>query len=165
MIAALSRVMDDLIGPFPRGGKLSLGRVSGCRGNLTQDMVSYVKSSELHFLVIVLGHLLLVLCHLIRGFLSHFVQTVQVDSQVIVIVFFVEYLSPDAGYPYLDWDHCFSAIGEFEGGFSCWGSCYDFVGPQGVGQFFRLVTLRVVQLSFDNLKQCSIRHLRLSIRL
>ena len=76
MIAALSGVMDDPIGPYPRRGKLSSGRVSGCRGNLTQDMVSYVKSFELHSLVIVLGHLLPVLRHLVGGFLSHFVQTV-----------------------------------------------------------------------------------------
>ena len=34
---------------------------------------------------------------------------------MIVIAFFVKYLSPDAGYSYLDWDHCFSAIGEPEG--------------------------------------------------
>ena len=102
MIAALSRVMDDLIGPFPRGGKLSLGRVSGCRGNLTQDMVSYVKSSELHFLVIVLGHLLLVLCHLVGSFLSHFVQTIQVYSYLVVIILLVEHLSLNAGYSHLD---------------------------------------------------------------
>ena len=102
MITALSGVMDDLIGPFPRGGKLSSGRVSGCRGNLTQDMVSYVKSSELHFLVIVLGHLLLVLCHLVGGFLSHFVQTIQVYSYLVVIILLVEHLSLNAGYSHLD---------------------------------------------------------------
>ena len=102
MITALSGVMDDLIGPFPRGGKLSSGRVSGCRGNLTQDIVSYVKSSELHSLVIVLGHLLLVLRHLIGGFLSHFVQTVQVDSYLVVIILLVEHLSPNADYSHLD---------------------------------------------------------------
>ena len=165
MVAALPRVVDDQVGSFPCGAKFSLGRVFSRCGNLAQDEVTYVKSSELYPLVVVFSHLLLVLRHSARCLVSYFVQTIQVDSQVIVIVFFVEYLSPDAGYPYLDWDHCFSAIGEFEGGFSCWGSCCDFVGPQGVGQFFKLVTLRVVQLSFDNLKQCSIRHLRLSIRL
>ena len=102
MIAALLGVIDNLIGPFPRAGKLSSGRVSGCRGNLTQDIVSYVKSSELHSLVIVLGHLLLVLRHLIGGFLSHFVQTVQVDSYLVVIILLVEHLSPNADYSHLD---------------------------------------------------------------
>ena len=73
MIAALSRVMDNPIGPFLRGGELSLGKVSGCQCDLVQDEVSYVKLSELHSLVIVLDHLLLVLRHLVGGFLSHFV--------------------------------------------------------------------------------------------
>ena len=73
MIAALSGVMDYLVGSFPCGAELSLGRVSSCWGVLAQDEVSYVKSFELHSLVVVLGHLLLVLYHLVGGFLSHFV--------------------------------------------------------------------------------------------
>ena len=72
--------MDDSVGPFPCGVEFSLGRVSGCWGDLTQDEVSYVESSELHPFVVVLGHLLLVFCRLIGSFLSNFVQTVQVDS-------------------------------------------------------------------------------------
>ena len=142
-----------------------MGRVFSRCGDLAQDEVAYVKSSELYPLVVVFGRLLLVLRHFARCLVSYFVQTVQVDSQVIVIVFFVEYLSPNAGYSYLDWNHCFNAIGEFKGGFSRWGSCCGSVGPQDVGQFFMLFTLRVVQLSFDNLEQCSICHLHLSIRL
>ena len=73
VIAVLSGVMNDLVGPFPCGAKLSLGRVSGCWGDLAQDKVSYVKSSELHFLVVALGRLLLVLRHLVEGFLSYFI--------------------------------------------------------------------------------------------
>ena len=80
MIVALSGVMDDPVGSFPCRAELSLGRISNCRCDLAQDEVSYVKSSEPHSLVIVLGHLLLILRHLVGGFLSHFVQTVQVDS-------------------------------------------------------------------------------------
>ena len=88
--------------------------------------------------------LMLVLCHSFGSLVSYFVKTIQVDSQVIVIIFFVEYHSPDAGYSYLDWDHCFSAIGEPEGGFSHWGSCCGLVAPKDVRQFFRSGTLRVV---------------------
>ena len=84
---------------------------------------------------------------------------------MIVIAFFVEYLSPDAGYSYLDRDHCFNAIGKPEEGLSRRGSWRGFVSPQDVGQFSRPGILRVVQLDFDDLKQCLIRHFRLSIRL
>ena len=80
MIAALSGVMDDPVGSFPCGTEPSLDRISSCWGDLARDEVSYVKSSEPHSLVIVLGHLLLIPRHLVGGFLSHFIQTVQVDS-------------------------------------------------------------------------------------
>ena len=126
--------------------------VFSCCGDLAQDEVAYVKSSELYPLVVVFSHPLLVLRHSAGSLISYFIQTVQVDSQVIVIVFFVEYLLPDAGCSYLDQDHCFSAISESEGGFSCWGSCCGSVGPQDVRQFFRPSTLRVILLSFDNLE-------------
>ena len=71
--------MDNPVGFFPCGAELSLGRVSGCRGDLAQDEVSYIKSFELLSLVVVLGHLLMILCHLVEGFVSHFIQTIQVD--------------------------------------------------------------------------------------
>ena len=80
MIIALSRVMNDSVGSLLYGAELSLDRVSSCWGDLSQDKASYVKSSELHSLVVVLNHLLLVLRHLVRGFLSYFVYTIQVDS-------------------------------------------------------------------------------------
>ena len=80
---------------------------------------------------------------------------------MIIFTLFIECLSPDAGYSYLDRDHGSSAIGEPKGGFSRRGS----VSPQDVGQFFRPGTLRVVQLGFDDLQQCLIRHLRLPIHL
>jgi len=129
VITALPRVVDDLVRSFLCGAKLSLGRVSSRCGNLAQDEVAYVKSFELYPLIVAFGHLLLVLRHSVRSFFSYFVQTIQVDSQVIVIALFVEYLSPDTGYFYLNQDHCFSAIGKPEGGFSCWGSCCGSVGP------------------------------------
>ena len=82
---------------------------------------------------IVLNHLLLVLRHFVGGFLSHFTQIIQVDSQLVVIILLVEHLSPDAGYSHLDRDYCFGAIGESEGGFPCWGSCCSPIGPQDIG--------------------------------
>ena len=138
MVAALAGVVDDLVGSFPCGAKLSLGRVSSRCGDRMQDEVTYVESSELYPLVVVFGHLLLVFRHSIGNFVSYFIQTVQVDSQVIAIVLFIECLLPDAGYSYLDRDHCFRAIDESEG--------------QDVGQFFWLGTLCVVQLCLDNLE-------------
>ena len=80
MIAALPGVMDDSVRSFPCGAKLSLGRVSSSCGDLTQDEVAYVKSSELYPLVVVFGHLLLVLRHSAGSFVSYFVQTIQFDS-------------------------------------------------------------------------------------
>ena len=73
MIAALPRVIDDPIRSFPYGAEFSLGRISGYWDDLAKDEVSYVESSELHPFVVILSHLLLVLCHLVKGFLSHFI--------------------------------------------------------------------------------------------
>ena len=165
VVTALSRVVDDSARSFPCGAKLSLGGISGRSGNLVQDEIPYVKSSKLYSLIVVFSHLRLILHHSNGSFFSYFIQTIQVDLQVIVIAFFIEYLSLDAGYSYLNWEHGFSAIGELEGGFSRRGSCRGSVNPQDVGQFFRSSTLHVVQLGFDDLEQCSICNLHLSIRL
>ena len=80
MIAALLGVVDDSVGTFPCGAKLSLGRVSSHCGDLAQDEVAYVQSSELYPLVVVFDHLLLVYHHSAGSFVSYFVQTIQVDS-------------------------------------------------------------------------------------
>ena len=76
MIGALPGVVDDMVGSFPCGAKLSLGRVSSRYGDLVQDEVAYVKSSELYPLVIVFGHLLLVLRHSAGSFVSYVIQTI-----------------------------------------------------------------------------------------
>ena len=76
MIGALLGVVDDMVGSFPCGAKLSLGRVSSRYGDLVQDEVAYVKSSELYPLVIVFGHLLLVLRHSAGSFVSYVIQTI-----------------------------------------------------------------------------------------
>ena len=73
VIAALAGVMDDPVRSFPCGAEFSLGRVFGCWGDLAQDEVPYVELSELHSLVVVFGHLLLVFCHFVRSFLSDLV--------------------------------------------------------------------------------------------
>ena len=80
MIAALPGVVDDLVGSFPCGANLSLGRVFSYCGDLAQDEVAYVKSFELYPLVVVFGHLLLVFHHFAGSFVSYFIQTIQVDS-------------------------------------------------------------------------------------
>ena len=59
MIAALPGVVDDSVGSFPCRAKLSLGKVPSHCGDLAQDEVAYVKSSELYPLVVVFNHLLL----------------------------------------------------------------------------------------------------------
>ena len=133
MVVALSRVVNDLVWPFPCGAKLPLGGISGCRGNPAQDEISYVQSSEFYPFIVVVGHLLLVLCYSDGRFFSYFVQAIQVDSQVVVVAFFVEHLSPSAGYSQLHRDHGFCAICESEGGFSRRGSCHAPVSPKDVG--------------------------------
>ena len=80
MITALPGVVDDSVRSFPCGAKLSLGRISGRCGNLAQDEVSYVKSSEFYSFIVVFGHLLLVLRHSVGSFISNFVQAIQVES-------------------------------------------------------------------------------------
>ena len=80
MIAALPGEVDDSVGSFPCGAKLSLGRVPSRYGDLAQDEVAYVKSSELYPLLVVFGHLLLVLRHSAKNFVSYFFQKIQVDS-------------------------------------------------------------------------------------
>ena len=76
VIAALPGAMNDLVGSFPYGAKFSLGRVSSRYGDLVQDEVAYVKSSELYPLVVVFGHLLLVLRYFAGSLVSYFIQTV-----------------------------------------------------------------------------------------
>ena len=71
--------MDDPVRSFPYGAEFPLGKVFSCWGDFVQDKVLYVESSELHPLVVVLGHLLLVLHHLVKSIFSDLVQTVQVD--------------------------------------------------------------------------------------
>ena len=125
-------VMNDSVRSFLCGTQLSLGRVFSCCGGLAQDKVTYVQSSEFNPLIVVFGHLQLVLCHLAGGFVSYFVQTVQVKSQFIVIALFVKRLSPDACYSYFDRDYCFSAVSKPEGGFSCWGFRRGSLSPQDI---------------------------------
>ena len=121
-------------------------------GNFAQDEVSYVESFEFYSLIVVFGHLLLVLCHSARSFVSHFVQAIQVKPQLVVITLLTEGLSFDAGYSYLDRDHYFSSIGESEGGFSRWVPCCGPISLKDVGQFFWPGALRVIQLGFNNLE-------------
>ena len=80
VIVALPGVIDDPVGSFPCGAEFPLGRVSGCWGDLAQDEVAYIKSSELYPLIVVFSHLLLVLRHSAGSFVSYFLQTIQVDS-------------------------------------------------------------------------------------
>ena len=134
MVATLSRVVNDSVWPFPCGAELPLGGISGCRGNLMQDEISYVQSSKFYpFFIVVVGHLLLVLRYFDGRFFSYFVQAIQVDSQVVVVAFFVEHLSPIASYSHLYRDHGFYAICESEEGFSRWSSCRGPVSLQDVG--------------------------------
>ena len=79
VMVALPGVVDDSVGSFPCGAKFSTGRVFSRCGDLAQDEVAYVKSSELYPLVVVFGHFLLVLRHSVGSLVSYFVQTVQVD--------------------------------------------------------------------------------------
>ena len=76
MVAALSRVVNDSVWPFPCGVVLPLGGISGCRGNLAQDEISYVQSSEFYPFIVVVGHLLLVLHYSDGSFFSYFVQAI-----------------------------------------------------------------------------------------
>ena len=73
MIIALPGVMDDSVGTFQCGAKLSLGGVFSRRGDLAQDEVAYVQSSELYPFVVVFSHLLLVYRHSTVSFVSYFV--------------------------------------------------------------------------------------------
>ena len=133
MITTLSRVMDDSVGSFPGWAEFSLGTVFGYQGDFVQDKVTYVKSSKFHSLVVVFGHLLLILHHCMKSSVFDLVQAIQVYPQLIVVAFFVERLSSDAGDSHLDWDHCLGAISESEGGFSRWGSCHGPVSLEDVG--------------------------------
>ena len=133
MIVALLRIIGDLIGPFLGWAKLPLGRVFGSKCDFAQDEVSYVKSSELHSLVVVLSHLLQLPHHLIGCFVFDFIQAVQVDSEMIIIAVFMENFSSHAGDYHFDWDYCFGAIGESERGFSCRDSCYSPVCHRTLG--------------------------------
>ena len=78
VITAFLGVVGDSVGSLPCGAKLSLDMIFCYCGNFAQDEVSYVESFEFYSLIVVFGHLLLVLCHSARSFVSHFVQAIQV---------------------------------------------------------------------------------------
>ena len=121
--AALPGIIGDFVRSFLGWAELLLSWVLGGRCDSAQDKVSNVESSELHHLVVILGHLLLVCRHLLGCSISRFVQVIQVDSQLIVITIFMESLWSQAGDSFFDWNYYFSTIGETEGGLSYWGSC------------------------------------------
>ena len=75
-----------------------------------KDMVSDVKSFELYPLVVVFGHLLLVLGHSLGGLVSNFVQTIQVQLQLIVVALFIKEFPLEASEVHFDWNDCFCAI-------------------------------------------------------
>ena len=84
---------------------------------------------ELYFLVVVLHHLLLILGNSLRSLVSDFVQTIQVQLQLVVVAVFVKEFLPEASEPYFDGDDYFCAICQVEGCFSYWGFCGSFVSP------------------------------------
>ena len=133
VVAALSRVVNDPVWPFPCGAELPLCGISGCRGNLAKDEIPYVQSSELYPFIVVVGHPLLVLCYSDGHFFSHFIQAIQIDPQMVIVALFMERLLPSAGYSHLHRDHGFCAIYESEGGFSRRGSCRGPVSLEDVG--------------------------------
>ena len=133
VVTALSRVVHDPVWPLPCGAKLPLCEIFSCRGNLAQDEISYVQSSEFYSFIVVVSHPLLVLCYSNGCFFSHFVQAIQVDPQVVIVALFMERPSPGTGYSHLHRDHGFCAIGESKGGFSCRDSCRGPVGLEDVG--------------------------------
>ena len=61
-------------------------------------------------LVVVFGYLLLVLGHSLGGLVFDFVQTIQVQLQLIVIALFVKEFLFEDGEPYFDWDDCLCAV-------------------------------------------------------
>ena len=94
-----------------------------------QDEVSDVEPFELYPLIVVLGHLLLVLGHSLRGLIFDFVQTIQVQLQLVVVAAFDKELLLEAGEPYFDGDNCLCAICQVELCLSCSGSCCGSVSP------------------------------------
>ena len=76
MVAALSRVVNDPVQPFPCEAELPLGKIFGCWGNLAQDEISYVQSSEFYHFIVVVSHPLLVLRYSDGRFFSYFVQAI-----------------------------------------------------------------------------------------
>ena len=77
----------------------------------------------------------------------------------------MEDFSSYASDSHFDWDYCFDAIGEPEGGFSRRGSCCSPVCLQDIGQFLQPSALRIFQPSFDDLEQSLVRHFHLTIGL
>ena len=76
VMVALFGIMGDFVGSFPSWAKLPLGWVLSGRCDFAQYEVFYVKSFKFHSLVVVLGHFLLVLRHLVGCFVSGFIQPI-----------------------------------------------------------------------------------------
>ena len=165
VITASSGVMDDSVWSFPSGPQLSLDGIFCSRGDFVQNEVPYVKMSQFHSLIVVFNHLSLVFCHFAGSLFSHFVQTVQVNPQLVIILFFTERCSSSVGYFYFDRDHYFGSISQPERRFPRWCPHCSLIRPKDIRQFIWPSALSFIQLSLDNPEQCPVCHFCLSVRL
>ena len=69
---------------------------------------------ELYSLIVVLCHLPLILGHSSRSLVFNFVQTVQVQLQLVVVAVFIKEFHLGASKSYFNRDHCFCAICQVE---------------------------------------------------
>ena len=77
-----------------------LGRVLCCLQDFPKDKVTYVESSHLHLLVEIFGHCSPVLFHLLRSFVFHLDNQIQIIVEFLVVPLLFVRFDPDVRQSY-----------------------------------------------------------------
>ena len=122
-------MVNNFIKSFPCWSQFSSRWVFCYLQKFSADEVPWIKSSDLHFLIIVPSHCSFVLRHSLLSFISNFVDQVQIAIKFLLILLFFISLHPNACQPYFHWDDGLKAKSQLEWCFSCWHPCRRPVCP------------------------------------
>ena len=150
---------------LPGWSQFSLGWVLCCLRFLPKDEVSCVEPSYLDPFVVVSGHCFLVFGHSLHGFLSSFVNQVQVAVKLLLILLVFVSFDSKTRQSHFHWYDGLSAKCQSKWCFSCQNSCGHSICPKEIWQFFRPCPFCPLKPSFDNFEQVSICHFCLTIGL
>ena len=155
----------DSVRSFPIGAQLAIyGIFDGCY-YLSQDEAPNIKVPRLDLGVVMLGHEVLVMGHLLFNRRPDFIQQIQLQAYSFFVPHFVMVSYPVASKPYLCLNNSIISKCKAEGSFTCGCLGHCSVCLQDAWQFIWPFPLCPFKPSLDYLKQGSVCNLNLSIGL